>query len=86
MRLSGCARSPVFPAIGVRWRIFSEGLRSACQAVAVSMTENRYGAAMGRALELARRAANRGEVPVGAVVLGPDGGVIVEAKIGRAHV
>ena len=45
----------------------------------MSMTEDRYGAAMGRALELARRAADRGEVPVSAVVLGPDGGVIAEA-------
>ena len=47
------------------------------------MTEDRYGAAMGRALELARRAAERGEVPVGAVVLGPDGGAIAEAANAR---
>ena len=55
----------------------------ACQSAAVSMTEDRYGAAMGRALELARRAAERGEVPVGAVVLGPDGGVVAEAANAR---
>lgn len=47
------------------------------------MVEDRYGAAMGRALELARRAAARGEVPVGAVVLGPDGGVVAEAANAR---
>ena len=47
------------------------------------MVEDRYGAAMGRALELARRAAERGEVPVGAVVLGPDGGVVAEAANAR---
>ena len=55
----------------------------ACQSAAVSMTEDRYGAAMSRALELARGAADRGEVPVGAVVLGPDGGVIAEAANAR---
>lgn len=49
----------------------------------MSMVEDRYGAAMGRALELARRAAERGEVPVGAVVLGPDGGVVAEAANAR---
>ena len=83
MRLFGRTRSPVFPAVGVRWGIFPEGFRPACQAVAVSMVEDRYGAAMGRALELARRAAERGEVPVGAVVLGPDGGVVAEAANAR---
>ena len=49
----------------------------------MNMVEDRYGAAMGRALELARRAAERGEVPVGAVVLGPDGGVVAEAANAR---
>lgn len=34
---------------------------------------------MRRALEQARRAAERGEVPVGAVVLGPDGSILAEA-------
>lgn len=34
---------------------------------------------MARALELARAAAVAGEVPVGAVVLGPDGGILAEA-------
>jgi tRNA(adenine34) deaminase len=34
---------------------------------------------MAAALEQARRAALRGEVPVGAVVLGPDGAVLAEA-------
>lgn len=34
---------------------------------------------MARALELARAAALAGEVPVGAVVLGPDGSVLAEA-------
>ncbi len=36
-------------------------------------------AAMGRALDAARAAAARGEVPVGAVVLGPGGAVLAEA-------
>ena len=35
---------------------------------------------MARALELAREAALAGEVPVGAVVIGPDGGVLSEAR------
>ncbi|MDE2007892.1 MAG: nucleoside deaminase [Rhodospirillales bacterium] len=34
---------------------------------------------MGRALDQARAAAARGEVPVGAVVVGPDGAVLAEA-------
>jgi len=34
---------------------------------------------MDRALELARQAADRGEVPVGALIIGPDGRVIAEA-------
>ena len=42
------------------------------------MVERRYGAAMDQALALAAQAARRGEVPVGAVVLGPI------TKIGRA--
>lgn len=43
------------------------------------MTEERYGAAMGWALTLARAAGEEGEVPVGAVVLGPDGRRLAEA-------
>jgi tRNA(adenine34) deaminase len=34
---------------------------------------------MERALALARAAAERGEVPIGAVILGPDGAVLAEA-------
>lgn len=49
----------------------------------MSLTEERYGAAMDRALDLAREAAGRGEVPVGAVVLGPDGVVLAEAANAR---
>ncbi|MGC5615350.1 tRNA adenosine(34) deaminase TadA [Georgenia sp. Z1491] len=37
-----------------------------------------WGAPMDRALGLARQAAGRGDVPVGAVVLGPDGSVLGE--------
>lgn len=47
------------------------------------MTEDRYGAAMGRALALAARAAEAGEVPVGAVVLSPEGEVLAEAANAR---
>lgn len=47
------------------------------------MTEERYGAAMGRALEVARAAGEEGEVPVGAVVLGPDGRRLAEAANAR---
>ena len=42
------------------------------------MTNARYEPAMRRALALAAQAAGRGDVPVGAVVLGPDGGTIGE--------
>ena len=38
-----------------------------------------YAPAMRRALALATEAAGRGEVPVGALVLGPDGAVLAEA-------
>ncbi len=38
-----------------------------------------WDAAMDRALAAARQAGRRGDVPVGAVVLGPDGGVLAEA-------
>lgn len=38
---------------------------------------------MGRALTLAAAAGRAGEVPVGAVVLGPDGGVLAEAANAR---
>ena len=51
----------------------------------MSLTEERYGAAMDRALDLAREAAGRGEVPVGAVVLGPDGVVLAEAANARVE-
>ena len=37
---------------------------------------------MDAALEEARAAASRGEVPVGAVVVGPDGPVLVEGNWG----
>ena len=42
---------------------------------------------MERALDLARTAATAGEVPVGAVVLGPDGAVLAEAanRVERDH-
>ncbi|WP_232797222.1 nucleoside deaminase [Blastococcus atacamensis] len=36
-------------------------------------------AAMGRSLELAAAAEGWGDIPIGAVVLGPDGGVLAEA-------
>src|SRR5215211_9210804 len=42
------------------------------------MTGTRYEPAMRRALELARVAADRGDVPVGAVLLDPDGSVLAE--------
>ena len=42
------------------------------------MVERRYGAAMDQALALAAQAARRGEVPVGAVVLGPGGKVLAQ--------
>ena len=42
-------------------------------------------AAMVRALELARAAGEVGEVPVGAVVLSPDGTVLAEATKVSAH-
>lgn len=43
----------------------------------------RYEAAMDRALDLARTAGEAGEVPVGAVVLGPDGEVLAQAANAR---
>lgn len=49
----------------------------------MSLTEERFGAAMDRALALAGEAAGHGEVPVGAVVLGPDGAVLAEAANAR---
>ena len=49
----------------------------------MNLTEERYGAAMDRALDLAQEAAGRGEVPVGAVVLGPDGEVLAETANAR---
>lgn len=56
---------------------------ASCDAGSVSLTEERYGPAMGRALELARAAGERGEVPVGAVVLAPDGYVLAQAANAR---
>lgn len=56
---------------------------AACEAGRVSMMEERYGPAMDRALELAAAAAAGGEVPVGAVVLGPDGVPLAEAANAR---
>ena len=45
--------------------------------------EQRYGAAMDRALHLAREAGRAGEVPVGAVLLGPDGTELARAANAR---
>lgn len=47
------------------------------------LTQQRYDAAMRRALELARTAGLAGEVPVGAVVLGVEGEVLAEAANAR---
>jgi len=49
----------------------------------VTLVDERYGAAMDRALDLARVAGESGEVPVGAVVLAPDGRVLSEAANAR---
>ena len=49
----------------------------------MSITEECYGRAMSRALELARAAAEDAEVHVGAVVLDPGGRVIAEAANAR---
>ena len=57
----------------MRW---AEGVRS-------GLIEARYGAAMDRALTLAAGAGRAGEVPVGAVVLGPDGEALAEAANAR---
>ena len=51
--------------------------------VSTGLLDARYGGAMGRALTLAAAAGRAGEVPVGAVVLGPDGGVLAEAANAR---
>ncbi|WP_273168917.1 nucleoside deaminase [Actinomyces israelii] len=51
--------------------------------VSTGLLDARYGGAMGRALALAAAAGRAGEVPVGAVVLGPDGGVLAEAANAR---
>ena len=51
--------------------------------MSTGLTEVRYGDAMDRALALAAAAGRAGEVPVGAVVLGPDGGVLAEAANAR---
>ena len=48
-----------------------------------ALLEERYGAAMDRALALARAAGREGEVPVGAVVLDPGGRVLAEAANAR---
>lgn len=49
----------------------------------MTLVDERYGAAMDRALDLARAAGESGEVPVGAVVLAPDGRVLAEAANAR---
>ena len=49
----------------------------------MSLTEDVYGASMRRALDLARAAGRNGEVPVGAVVVGADGRLLVEAANAR---
>lgn len=49
----------------------------------MSLTEERFGAAMDRALALAGEAAGHGEVPVGAIVLSPGGAVLAEAANAR---
>ncbi|WP_043564005.1 nucleoside deaminase [Actinomyces israelii] len=51
--------------------------------VSTGLLDARYSGAMGRALALAAAAGRAGEVPVGAVVLGPDGGVLAEAANAR---
>lgn len=53
------------------------------EGVRGGLIEARYGAAMDRALTLAAGAGRAGEVPVGAVVLGPDGEVLAEAANAR---
>ena len=50
------------------------------EGVRGGLIEARYGAAMDRALTLAAGAGRAGEVPVGAVVLGPDGEALAEAE------
>ena len=51
--------------------------------VSTGLLDARYSGAMDRALALAAAAGRAGEVPVGAVVLGPDGGVLAEAANAR---
>ena len=53
------------------------------EGVRGGLIEARYGAAMDRALTLAAGAGRAGEVPVGAVVLGPDGEALAEAANAR---
>lgn len=56
---------------------------SRAEGVRGGLIEARYGAAMDRALALAVDAGRAGEVPVGAVVLEPDGEVLAEAANAR---
>jgi tRNA(Ile)-lysidine synthase len=65
---------------GVQWvgltpPVWAAGAREVADAPADSLADPVH-AAMGEALALAREAAGADEVPVGAVVLGPDGAVI----------
>ena len=53
------------------------------EGVRGGLIEARYGTAMDRALALAADAGRTGEVPVGAVVLGPDGEALAEAANAR---
>ncbi|EYB68411.1 tRNA(Ile)-lysidine synthetase-like protein [Deinococcus phoenicis] len=68
------------PLLAVGADVQWAGLRPPVWAVGareeVGLPEDPRHAAMGEALALAREAARAGEVPVGAVVLGPDGAVV----------
>lgn len=61
--------------------------RASTRAAAAPLANSDFRPAMDRALELARRAASEGEVPVGAVVLAEAGGVLGEGRnaAGAAH-
>ncbi|WP_019586805.1 tRNA lysidine(34) synthetase TilS [Deinococcus apachensis] len=70
-------RVPVL-AVGadVRWAGLMPSLWAAGAREEAGVPEDPLHTAMGEALALAHEAARVGEVPVGAVVLGPDGGVV----------
>lgn len=57
--------------------------RGTARTVPPGLVTARYDVAMRRALALAAAAGDRGEVPVGAVVLGPDDAVLAEASNAR---